>query len=61
MLKLVNNFIQQNLHVKTLNNFIQQIYQNVSPNPTLLGSIKQLKLKQRDKDENSRKSESGLV
>jgi len=34
---------------------------NVSPNPTLLGSIKQLKLKQRDKDENSRKSESGLV
>lgn len=34
---------------------------NVSPNPTLLGSIKQLKLKQKDKDDNSRKSESGLV
>lgn len=33
---------------------------NVSPNPTLLGSIKQLKLK-KEKDDNTRKSDSGLV
>ncbi|XP_071147771.1 cyclin-L1-like [Mytilus galloprovincialis] len=33
---------------------------NVSPNPTLLGSIKQLKLK-KEKDDNTRKPDGGLI